>query len=231
MGFHDDRPVTALREAVAIIRAMLSGDSAELSGRVFSVGDPRLGFRPRRPDLPIYMAAAGERALKACGEIADGLVISNLTPPRSTKRLVSIVSEAAERAGRPRPRIVQYMPCAVRPDGDAARAVVKVTIGEMLAGLWPRGDDWLPAREALVKESGIPRRDFVAALARLRYGENAGAVIDDRFVAAFAIAGTAEECRQQAMRYGAAGVDELALTFAGAQPLDDLAYFHSRCEI
>jgi 5,10-methylenetetrahydromethanopterin reductase len=231
MGFRDDRPVAAVCEAVAIIRAMLSGDSAELNGCVFKVGDARLGFRPRRPDLPIYMAAAGERALKACGEIADGLVISNLTPPRSTKRLVSIVNEAAERAGRPRPRIVQYVPCIAGPEGDVARAAIKTIVGEMLTGFWPSGDDWPPAREALVKESGIPRRDFAAALDRLRRGEDAGVVLDERFVAAFAIVGSAKECRQQAIRYRASGIDELALTFRSAQPLDDIAYFGRECGI
>jgi 5,10-methylenetetrahydromethanopterin reductase len=225
MGFTNERPVTAVREAIGIIRAMLRGEPAEMNGRVFNVSGARLGFRPRRSDPPIYMAAAGEPGLKACGEIADGLIISNLTPPRSTERLVACVATAASRAGRSRPRIVQYVPCAVRPDGDAARAAVKAVIGEMLTSFWPPNGDRPPAKQALVEESGIPQHAFIAALGRLRRQEDAIAVLDERFVAAFAIAGTAEECRQQTARYRAAGVDELTLTFAGAQPLQDIAYF------
>jgi 5,10-methylenetetrahydromethanopterin reductase len=225
MGFAEDRPVSAVREAIAIIRAMLAGDSATVAGRVFRVDGARLGFQPRRADLPIYMAAAGERAATACGEVADGLIVSNLTPPRSTGRLSGIAGAAAARTGRPAPRIVQYVPCVARADGEAARQVVKTTIGEMLRSFWPIGEDWPPAKEAIVADSGIPRRDFAAALGRLRRKENAAAVLDERFVAAFAIAGTIEECLQQAARYRAAGADELALTFAGAQPFDDIAYF------
>lgn len=225
MGFTNERPVTALREAIGIIRAMLRGESADMNGRVFGVSGARLGFRPRRPDLPIYMAAAGEPGLKACGEIADGLIISNLTPPRSTERLVASLATAASRAGRPRPRVVQYVPCAVGPDGDVARAAVKAVIGEMLTSFWPTNGDWPPAKQALAEESGIPQHDFMAALDRLRRHEDGSAVLDGRFVAAFAIAGSAEECRQQAARYRAAGVDELALTLAGTQPLEDMAYF------
>jgi 5,10-methylenetetrahydromethanopterin reductase len=225
MGFSDDLPVTAVREAIAIIRTMLAGDSVTHRGRVFSVDGARLGFGPRRTDLPIYMAAAGERGLTACGEIADGLVISNLTPPRSTERLARIVAEAAAHARRPKPRIVQYVPCVARADGGAARESVKTVIADMLTVFWPVGDNWPASKEAIVGESGIPRRDFAAALDRLRRGEPAGAVLDERFIVAFAIAGTAQECLQQAACYRRAGVDELALTFAGLQPLDDMAYF------
>jgi 5,10-methylenetetrahydromethanopterin reductase len=226
MGFANEQPVTAVREAIEIIRAMLRGEPAEMNGRVFSVSRAQLGFQPPRPDLPIYMAAAGDPGIRTCGEIADGLIISNLTPPRSTERLAAkLATAAASCAGRPRPRIVQYIPCAVRPDGDAARAAVKAVIGEMLISFWPPNSDWPPAKQRLLEESGIPRRDFLSALDRLRRGEDALAVLDERFVAAFAIAGEAEECQQQAARYGVGGVDELALTFAGAHPLEDMAYF------
>jgi 5,10-methylenetetrahydromethanopterin reductase len=213
-----------VREAIAIIRAMLAGDSAAMNGQVFSIDGARLGFRPRRHDLPIYMAAAGERALKTCGAIADGLIVSNLTPPRSTERLVQAVRESSARAGRSMPRIVQYVPCVVRPDGDIARAEVRVVLGEMLMSFWPDGDDWPTAKEAIVAESGISRAEFADALARLRRGEDAVDVLDERFVTAFAIAGTAQECLTQAARYRDAGVDELALTIAGARPKVDIAY-------
>jgi alkanesulfonate monooxygenase SsuD/methylene tetrahydromethanopterin reductase-like flavin-dependent oxidoreductase (luciferase family) len=93
-----------------------------------------------------------------------------------------------------------------------------------LTSFWPIGDRWPPAREAIVTESGIPRREFVAALDRLRRGEDVVSALDDRFVEAFAIAGTAEECLAQAARYRVAGVDELALTIAGPQPLMDISY-------
>jgi len=116
MGTANDRPVTAVREAIAIVRALLRGATVSHHGKVFRVEGAGLGFPPRRRDLPIFMAAAGERALRACGEIADGLIVSNLTAPRSTERMAAILGEAAARAGRTAPRIVQYVPCVVRTD-------------------------------------------------------------------------------------------------------------------
>jgi 5,10-methylenetetrahydromethanopterin reductase len=225
MGFSYERPVTALREAVAIIRALLAGEIVTYRGRVFSVDGVRLGYSAR--ELPIYLAGAGERGLKACGELADGFIVSNLTPPQTTARLIAALGEAAARAGRGMPAIVQYLPCVARADGETARTAVKAAIGEMLTAFWPVDGDWPASKDLIVAESGIPRADFIAALGRLRNGEAAACVLDERFVTAFAIAGTAEECIRQTVRYRGAGVDELALTFSGSQPEADLAYFGS----
>jgi len=216
-----------VREAIAILRGLFAGDNVTLQGRVFSVDSARLAFTPSR-SVPIYMAAASDAPLRLCGEIADGFIVSNMTPLRSTRRMAAIVAEAAARAGRPMPRIVQYAPCAVRTDGAVARHEAKATIAESLSLLWPVGDDWPQRRETAVAESGIPRADFTAALARLRQGEDAATALDERFVEAFAVAGTAEECLDQAARYRAVGVDELPLTFGGTRPLQDIADLGTR---
>jgi hypothetical protein len=62
------------------------------------------------------------------------------------------------------------------------------------------------------------------AVDRLRAGEKPEHALDDRFVAAFAIAGTADDCLAQSRAYRAAGATELALTFVGAQPERDMEY-------
>jgi 5,10-methylenetetrahydromethanopterin reductase len=218
MGFIDNRPVTAVREAIAVIRAMLAGDPATVDGKVFAIDGARLGFPPPRRDPPIYMAAAGEPALRVCGLVADGLIVSNLTPPRTTARLARTLRAAAEHAGRPMPRVVQYVPCAVGADGDAARVEVTHVLGDLLTALWPSAANWPATKEAIVADSGIPREEFAAALDRLRRGENQSTVLDARYVSAFAIAGTSRECLRQIAAYRGAGVDELALTFAGPDP-------------
>src|SRR5439155_6397667 len=106
-------------------------------GRVFSVEKAKLRFRPASLQTPIYMAAMGDRSLGLCGEIADGLIVSNLCPPGYTARAVGIVERAAVQAGRPSPRVVQYVPCVARPDRDEARRTAIVAIGETLAAVWP----------------------------------------------------------------------------------------------
>jgi hypothetical protein len=76
----------------------------------------------------------------------------------------------------------------------------------------------------LLRASDLSEADFVAAVERLRSGAEAADVLDERFIAAFAIAGTADDCLAQASRYHAAGATELALTFVGPQPEAQIKY-------
>src|SRR5437868_13186848 len=121
-----------MRDAIHIVRALLAGEEVSYRGRVFSVDRAKLRFRSRSPQTPIYMAAMGDHSLALCGEIADGLIVSNLCPLGYTERAVRIVERAAARAGRPSPRVVQYVPCLARPDREEARREAIAAIGETL---------------------------------------------------------------------------------------------------
>jgi 5,10-methylenetetrahydromethanopterin reductase len=225
MGLSADRPLAAARDAITIVRAMLAGEEVSYSGRVFSAHKARLEYRPLRPDMPLLMAARGEQALALCGRIADGLMISNMCPPEFTRVAVEAVCESARAAGRRAPAdVVQYVPCAARPDRAEAHRLAQATIGEMLPGFWALARRVPAAKSALLRAGDLAESDFAAAVARLHAGAPPSDALDDRFVAAFAIAGTAEDCLVQARRYRAAGATELALTFVGPQPDADMDY-------
>jgi 5,10-methylenetetrahydromethanopterin reductase len=224
MGFEWDRPLSAVRDALHIVRGLLRGEEVTYRGRVFSIDRVRLDFSPPRPEPPIFMAAVGDRSLKLCGEIADGMIVSNLLPSGYTTRAAAIVRDAACGAGRSAPEIVQYVPCVARPDRSEARKFVKLRLAPMLVAFWSLATDSPARRTAMVGQSGIAAPEFAAAVSRLRGGEAADRVLDDRFVDAFAIAGTAADCLERAVAYRAAGVEELALNFVGPDPAGDLAY-------
>lgn len=227
MGFAYDRPLGAVRDAIEIVRALLRGDTVDHEGRAFSARGVTLDFRPPRPDLPILMAARGDQSLRLCGEIADGLVISNMCPPGFAARAVEIVRQAASDAGRAAPaEVVHYVPCAACPDREEARRLAKEALGRMLPGFWSLAGRFPSAKAALL-HSGIPEPDVVAAVKKLEQDTPAPNALDDQFVAAFAIAGTAEDCIAQAGSYATAGVTELALTPVGPDPVDTIAYLGS----
>jgi 5,10-methylenetetrahydromethanopterin reductase len=201
------------------------------AGRAFSVQKVKLEYKARRPDLPLLMAARGEQALALCGKIADGLMISNMCPPDFTRQAVDVVHNAAREAGRQAPtEVVQYVPCAARPDRAEAHRLAKETIGEMLPGFWSLGQRVPAAKSALLRAGELSQADFAAVVDRLRGGEPPTDVLDERFVDAFAIAGTAEDCLAQARRYRAAGATELVLTFVGPQAEQDMGYLASARE-
>jgi 5,10-methylenetetrahydromethanopterin reductase len=226
MGLSTERPLAAVRDAITIVRAMLAGETVSHAGRAFSAHEAKLEYGTLRPDMPLLMAARGEQALALCGRIADGLMISNMCPPDFTRHAVEIVRRSAREAGRSAPaEVVQYVPCAARPDRNEAVSLAKETIGDMLPGFWSLGQRVPAAKAALLRTGDLSEADFASAVERLRGGERPSDALDERFVAAFAIAGTAEDCLAQARRYREAGASELALTFVGERPERDMEYF------
>jgi hypothetical protein len=97
----------------------------------------------------------------------------------------------------------------------------------MLPGFWSLAQRVPAARSALLRAGELGEADFAAAVERLRAGDKPEQALDDRFVSAFAIAGTAADCLAQARAYRSAGATELALTFVGAQPETDMEYLAS----
>jgi alkanesulfonate monooxygenase SsuD/methylene tetrahydromethanopterin reductase-like flavin-dependent oxidoreductase (luciferase family) len=89
----------------------------------------------------------------------------------------------------------------------------------MLETFWTLGQRVPAAKASLVDHSGIPEADFVAAVG------NTASDLDERFVDAFAVVGTPEECRARIAAYGTASVTDLVLTFVGPDPVTDMARF------
>jgi 5,10-methylenetetrahydromethanopterin reductase len=204
---------------------MLKGGEVNYAGGVFSAHKVKLEYQALRPDMPLLMAARGEQALALCGKIADGLMISNMCPAEFTQAAVRVVHAAARQVRRPAPaEVVQYIPCAVRLDRAEAYGLAKAAIGEMLPSFWALGQRVPSAKAALLQAAGLSEADFAAAIHRLHAGEHPSQALDERFVQAFAIAGTAEDVLAQARRYGEAGASELVLTFAGRRAEADMQY-------
>ncbi|HEY3101797.1 MAG TPA: LLM class flavin-dependent oxidoreductase [Methylomirabilota bacterium] len=212
-----DRPIAAVRDAVTLTRRLLRGETVTYAGKVFSADSVRLELSPRRTDLPILTAAMGDQALRLCGELADGVIISNLAPPAFTRRAVGIIREAAARGGRSAPReVVQYVPCAVGEDGDEARRRAKTAVAAMLVAY--RATASAATRAAIAEYNGLTADEFAQAMARLDRGEP----LDDRLLAQYALAGTVQECIGQLHIYAEAGVTELALAPVGQHGAKDI---------
>ena len=225
MGLSYDKPLGAVRDAVAIARGMLRGESVTHEGSVFSTDHARLEFPLLRSDMPIHVAAMGEGALRLTGEIGDGLMISNMCPPSFATHARTLMAVGAARAGRQIPAtIIQYVPCIAGPDRGRARTHVKATLGAMLSAYWSLYAQWPATKAAMLKDSGIDEAEVEAAIGRLRDGAPANEALDDRFVDTYALAGDADDLRAGIANYAAAGVTELVLTFASPEPEQDMAY-------
>ena len=168
MGYSYDRPLTTLREAIGIVRGLLSGGEVTFAGTVFNVQNVRLEY-PARAGIPIFMAGRGQRSLVACGELADGLIVSNMCTSASVAEMVKIVDGAAQACGRSAlPDIAQYIPCIARRDRKEAHRQAKTAVAEMLPAYWKLAQQLPAAKRALLEASAISEAQFASAVARLQ---------------------------------------------------------------
>jgi 5,10-methylenetetrahydromethanopterin reductase len=222
IGFAADKPLPALRDALAIVRGLMRGEEVDHAGPVFCARKVKLDFPPR-PGIPIFLAGRGDLTVKLAGEAADGLVISNMCSPAFARRVAELMHASRRAASRLEAgQVIQYVPCAVSEDRTEAVNAAKRAIGEMLPGFWNLGRKLGSAKQGLIAGTGIAEAEFENATGRLQAGEDAADVLDERYVAAFSLSGTADDCLTAARQCRTAGVTELALTFGGPTAVEDI---------
>ena len=108
-------------EYTRVLMPLLRGESVDFDGEDFRV---HTGDRaPATPGLqvPVLLAALGPRLLRVAGELADGTILWMGNARAIETHVGPRIRAAAERAGRPAPRIVAGLPVAVDSDTDGAR--------------------------------------------------------------------------------------------------------------
>lgn len=103
-GIRFNRPLTRLKEAIQIMRLLLRGERVNFSGECFELRRFKLGFRPLRSDLPIYLAALTPMSLRQVGELADGWLPTHW-PRARLEQGIAEIRAGAEGLGRDAGRI------------------------------------------------------------------------------------------------------------------------------
>jgi F420-dependent oxidoreductase-like protein len=122
-GERHDRPVLRLREFLTALRSVLETGTADVTGETLVARTPMSASVPGGSPLSVIVAAMGPQALRATGELADGTLPYLVSPRVLAEHIVPAITTAAERAGRPAPRIVVAVPGVVTSDVAAAREI------------------------------------------------------------------------------------------------------------
>ncbi|MFI1019007.1 TIGR03564 family F420-dependent LLM class oxidoreductase [Streptomyces sp. NPDC020965] len=119
------RPVARLREFLTALRQLTETGAADFRGELLTAATPIPAKVPgAESGVPLLVAAMGPQALRASGELADG-ILPYLAGPRALgEHIVPAVTAAAAAAGRPAPRIVALVHGVVTDDVDAVREKV-----------------------------------------------------------------------------------------------------------
>lgn len=113
-----DRPFTRTREFVEALESLFESGSTTIRGEeIFASGWLTIDA----PPVPIMLAALGPRMLRLAGERTAGTSLGSCGPRTIGEHIVPILSDAAERAGRPEPRVMALVGIGVTDQPEERR--------------------------------------------------------------------------------------------------------------
>jgi F420-dependent oxidoreductase-like protein len=119
-GLSYDRPARHMEEYLSVVMPLLHEGKVAFAGEVYKVsGNLERNGAPNPPS--VVVAALGPKMLEITGRLADGTATWTTGVKTLGDHIVPTISAAAEKAGRPAPRIIAGLPVCVTEDPDAAR--------------------------------------------------------------------------------------------------------------
>jgi probable F420-dependent oxidoreductase len=199
------RPVQRVRETVALLRCLLAGEKSAFDGETLRSHGFRLKERPQAP-IPIYLAAMGPRMLQLTGEVANGVVLNDMSTPDRMDWTLEQLDRGAKRSGRR----VEDLEIVIR------RAIAVTDTWE--EGLEFFRDHFAFYASAPAYQDTITRLGYGAAIDEIRAGYRErnrqrirAAVTDDMVERVFTF-GSAERCRARMQSDYEAGIDTLVVS-------------------
>lgn len=190
-----ESPLTAAREYLGIVGALLRGEQVQTSGRYYRLTGALVPLPLPVPPVHVGLGVLRPRMAEVAGEVAD-VAITWMTPPSYlAETILPALERGAERAGRPRPRVVTVVHAALdTPGRDVPEMAFNAARGHLSA---PHYTDML-RRAGVQVDAADPRA-------------GARAIVD----AGVFVSGSAQDVAGVVAAHHAAGVDEVVLNPAG----------------
>ena len=218
MGIRPKSPLSAMRECIENVRALLSGAEVTFEGRVFTFDKVQLTHLPNER-LPIYTGIVNEKGLRLSGEISDGTVFSVLAGTDYVRWARERIAEGAATSGREDEphRLVTYTLFSVDKDARKAKEAVRDSIAFYLEAM---PDNALSKVYGITEEVGdMLSRGGAATVAR---------EMPDQWLEDLAVAGDPDECVHKLEALQEAGSDSIGLWLFPTDRGDEIAELTSR---
>jgi F420-dependent oxidoreductase-like protein len=189
-GIPYNKPLTRLRETIQIVRALLSGEALDFKGECFELRRFKLGFKPLRDNIPIYVAGLSPKSLSQIGEMADGWLPTHWPRARLAEGVAQIRAGAESSTRDPvQIEIAPFINVVVSDDLKKARNQARLPLAYYVGGM---GDHY---------HASLSRLGFAVEANQVRELWQAGkprsaiTAISDEMIDSIAICGSIENCR------------------------------------
>jgi 5,10-methylenetetrahydromethanopterin reductase len=196
-------PISGIREAIEIIRNLLSGGSGGIEGKVFNIHKSVHSPYPLPKDqIPVLVGTWGEKLAQVAGELANEVKIGGSSNPLMAKHLKPQISMGESAAGREpgSVKIVIGAVTVVDKDRDLARKIARRKTALYLPVVAPL-DPTIQVDPGLLEnlQSFVNSGDY----------SQAGDLISDHLLDRFAFSGNPEDIIKQTHKLFDAGVSRV----------------------
>lgn len=205
VGVKRNKPATAMRETVEVMRRLLRMERVTFHGEFHNVEGIELdvvhGRREPR-NIPIMIGATGDLMMELTGEIADGAVLNYCVPPEYNDNALELLEKGLKKSGRTldhfdRPQLVV---CSVNQDHERAFDHTKMLLCQYLA-----------QQPHIAKASGVTAdvikqiQSILGWPATREQISQAKHLVPDSLVERITASGTPEEARRKVAEYRSHG--------------------------
>ncbi len=198
------KPITMVREAIQIIRRLMSGDRSPFHGEVFTCTEELFfRFKTFRDEVPIFIGTWGPKMCQLAGEIASGVKSDGLWNPDYVKIIRENIEIGAKRSNR-NPDDIEIIAgplSSISSDREKAREAARKVLAVYLPYLRPMTD------VAGISEQEVHQVREAAAAGDFNKGAS---YISDLSVSKCSVTGTPDEVVMQIEAMAEAGVTHVA---------------------
>jgi len=199
--------VADFERSCAMIRDFMNGREVHWNDK-----DLQLKWvRPELPEIPMWIAGYGPKALAVAGRVGDGVIIQ-LADPEIIQWIMSTARQAAEEAGRDPSELkcIVGAPAHVTDDLADAREQVRwfpAMVSNHVKDLIERyGSDGSKVPKALTDY--VLARKFYDYNEHSRVGAKHGEFVTDEICDRFCVIGNSEQCAEKLRELESVGVDQ-----------------------
>jgi alkanesulfonate monooxygenase SsuD/methylene tetrahydromethanopterin reductase-like flavin-dependent oxidoreductase (luciferase family) len=131
VGARAQSPLTLLREYTAAVRDLLHGCRVDVDGRYVHLDGVALDWPPAPPP-PLLLGARGPKTLRLAGQVADGVILDDVTTVDGLRAACAEIDAGRAAAGRSDPyQVVVYLQPPVGLPADELADTVGTSVHDL----------------------------------------------------------------------------------------------------